>query len=131
MKRKGTKDLTYTQRLQLEGYLKAGLHKKEIARLLGVCLATVYNELKRGECEQKKHSYTDYWGENHYKIVKAYSPELAQERYKLNMTTHGAPLKVGNDYDFVRYVRSVLSRINYPRAPWLARSGGLSRAAPL
>ena len=104
MKRKGTKDLTYTQRLQLEGYLKAGLHKKEIARLLGVCLATVYNELKRGECEQKKHSYTDYWGENHYKIVKAYSPELAQERYKLNMTTHGAPLKVGNDYDFVRYV---------------------------
>ena len=57
MKRKGTKDLTWTQRLQLEGYLRAGLHKREIARLLGVCLATVYNEIKRGKCEQRQSIY--------------------------------------------------------------------------
>ena len=63
MKRKGTKDLTLTQRRTLEDYLKAGLHKKRIAELLGVCLATVYNELKRGQCMQKVYSYTDYWGE--------------------------------------------------------------------
>jgi hypothetical protein len=31
MKRKGTKDLSYTQRIQLEAYLNAGLHKKQIA----------------------------------------------------------------------------------------------------
>ena len=31
MKRKGTKDLSYTQRVQLEAYLNAGLHKKQIA----------------------------------------------------------------------------------------------------
>ena len=104
MKQKGTKNLTYTQRLQLETLLKAEIHKKHIAKQLGLCLATVYNELKRGECTQKQYSYTDYWGENHYKTVKAYSPNIAQDKYRLNMTACGAPLKIGNDYDFVRYV---------------------------
>lgn len=104
MKKKGTKDLTRTQRLLLEDCLKAGLHKLVIAQKLGVCLATVYNELKRGEYEYKKRSYSDYWGENHYKLVKGYSPDKAQEKYELGKTAKGAPLKVGNDYDFIRYV---------------------------
>ena len=104
MKRKGTKNFTYTQRLQLEALIKAGLHKKEIAAQLGVCLATVYNELKRGKYTYKRYSYTDYWGERHYKSATGYSPNIAEEKYRLNMTAHGAPLKLGNDYDFVRYV---------------------------
>ena len=54
MKRKGTKNVTYTMRLQLEALLKAGLNKKEIAVQLGVCLATVYNEIKRGEYTYKR-----------------------------------------------------------------------------
>lgn len=104
MKQKGTKNITYTQRLQLEAYTKAGLHKREIAIKLGVCLATVYNELKRGECTQKQHSYTNWFGDKFYKTVKAYSPNLAEEKYRINQSAHGAPLKIGNDYDFVRYV---------------------------
>lgn len=104
MKRKGTKNFTYTQRLQLEALIKAGVHKREIAAQLGVCLATVYNELKRGEYTYKRYSYTDYWGERHYKPATGYSPNIAEEKYRLNMTAHGAPLKLGNDYDFVRYV---------------------------
>lgn len=104
MTRKGKKNLTYTQRLQLEAYLKAGLHKKEIARKLGVCLATVYNELKRGAYEYKRYSYTDWLGENHYKPAFGYSPNIAQDKYRMNMTACGAHLKLGNDYDFVRYV---------------------------
>ncbi len=43
MKRKGTKDLSYTQRVQLEAYLNAGLHTKQIAENLGVCLSTEYH----------------------------------------------------------------------------------------
>ena len=104
MKRKGTKNFTYTQRLQLEALIKAGVHKREIAAQLGVCLATVYNELKRGEYTYKRYSYTDYWGERHYKPATGYSPNIAEDKYRLNMTAHGAPLKLGNDYDFVRYV---------------------------
>lgn len=48
VKTKGTQDFTYEQRLQLDGYLKGGVDKKEIAESLGVCLSTVYREIKRG-----------------------------------------------------------------------------------
>lgn len=104
MKSKGTKNLTYTQRLQLEAYLQAGLHKKVIAEKLGVCLATVYNELKRGAYIHKQYIYTDWIGDKHYKQVKAYSPNMSEDKYRLNQSAHGAPLKLGNDYEFVRYV---------------------------
>ena len=104
MKQKGTKNVNWNVRLQLEALYNAGLSKREIAVQLGVCLATVYNELKRGEYTYKRYSYTDYWGERHYKSAKGYSPNIAEEKYRLNMSSHGAPLKIGNDYEFVRYV---------------------------
>lgn len=106
MKRKGTKDLTLTQRREIENHLKSGCSKKRIAELLGVCLATVYNELKRGQCTQKVYSYTDYWGERHYKQVSAYSADIAEYKYRLNQSAHGAPLKIGNDYELVREIEN-------------------------
>lgn len=104
MKQKGTKNLTFTQRIQLETLLKEGLHKKVIAERLGVCLATIYNELKRGYYQHKKYRYTDWFGDKHYKKVDSYSANIAEERYRLNQTAHGAPIKLGNDYEFVEYV---------------------------
>ena len=104
MKRKGTKNVNWEMRLRLEALYNAGLSKRDIAAQLGVCLATVYNELKRGEYTYKRYSYTDWLGERHYKLVTGYSPNIAEDKYRLNMTAHGAPLKVGNDYEFVHYV---------------------------
>lgn len=104
MKRNGTKNLTLTKRRELENYLKAGLPKRRIAELLGVCLATVYNELKRGKCTQKVYGYTDYYGEKHYKEVIAYSADIADYKYRLNQSSHGAPLKIGNDFELVREI---------------------------
>lgn len=106
MKQKGTKDLTLTQRRDLERLLQAGAHKKHIALQLGVCLATVYNEIKRGECKQKVYRYTDYWGERHYKTVNVYSADIAEEKYLLNQSSHGAPLKIGNDFELVREIEN-------------------------
>lgn len=106
MKRKGTKDLTLTQRRDLEYCLGKGYPKKEIAERLGVCLATVYNEIKRGECTQKVYSYTDYWGERHYKQVTVYSADIAEYKYRLNQSAHGAPLKIGNDFELVREIEN-------------------------
>ncbi len=103
-KKQGDKNLTYTQRLLIESCVNAGLSKKEIAKKVGVCLTTIYNELHRGEYVHKTKHYTDYWGETHYKFVKRYSPNMAQEKYDINMTSKGLPLKIGNDYDFVNYV---------------------------
>lgn len=104
MRKKGQKNLTYTQRLILEDCLKAGLHKKIIAEKLGVRLSTVYNEIHRGEYLHKTISYHDVFGDKHYKEVKRYSPEKAEKAYRINQTAKGASLKIGNDYDFVRYV---------------------------
>lgn len=103
MRTNGSKNLSYTQRIQLEEMYNAGVHKKVIAQRLGVCLATVYNELKRGKCEQKKLKSVDWFGERHYKIVESYSAYIAQERYKCNMSACGPDLKLGKNYEFVRY----------------------------
>ncbi len=104
MKTKGKKNLTYTQRLKLEQCFNAGLKKTEIAKKLGVCLATVYNELNRGKYEHKVIAYNKFWYGKKYKTIQKYSPEKAQEKYNLNMTAKGVPLKIGNDYAFVQYV---------------------------
>ena len=106
MKKKGTKDLTLTQRRELETLLKAGLHKKQIAKQLGVCLATVYNEINRGKCIQKVIRYVDWFGDKHYKEVTVYSADLAEYNYRLNQSSHGAPLKIGNDFELVREIEN-------------------------
>ena len=56
MKNKGTKNVDWNMRLQLEALYNAGLSKRQIAAQLGVCLATVYNELERGENAYKRES---------------------------------------------------------------------------
>lgn len=102
--KKGNKTLTYTQRLILEKCLNAGLTKKEIAEKLGVHLSTVYREIKRGEYKHTVVSYTDWFGDRHYKDEVRYSPEMAEERARLNATAKGAPIKLGNHHEFVEYV---------------------------
>lgn len=42
------KHLTKTQRLQLETLLRTNTPKKDIAKMLGVHITTIYRELKRG-----------------------------------------------------------------------------------
>lgn len=86
--------------------MKAGLHKKRIAGLLGVCLATVYNELKRGECVQRKKIYDIYGDFKGYKIYKVYSADKAEYNYRINQSAHGAPLKIGNDFELVREIEN-------------------------
>ncbi|MBQ3506794.1 MAG: IS30 family transposase [Clostridia bacterium] len=103
MKKKGAKNITYTQRLQLEACLKAGLHKKVIAEKVGLCLSAIYKEIKRGEYAHRERSVNAY-GEVRYRYTIRYSPNIAEEKYRMNLTAKGAPLKIGNDYDFVRYV---------------------------
>lgn len=104
MKLKGTKNLTYTQRLQIEQCFNAGLTRQAIADKLGIGIATVYRELRRGKYEHKVKSYYDCIGEPIYKTETRYSPELAQSKYEINKTSHGPQLKIGNDFEFVRYV---------------------------
>ena len=49
MRKQGTKNLTYYKRQQIETLLNANVDKKEIARIVGITLRTLYYEIKRGE----------------------------------------------------------------------------------
>ena len=104
MLRTGCKNLTYTQRLILEQLLLSGLHKTAIARSLGICVSTVYNEIKRGTYFHKQRSGHNQFGESYYRYIRRYSPEIAEQKYRYNMTAKGRPLKIGNDYAFIQHV---------------------------
>ena len=95
MKTKGSKCLTWTQRLQLEGMLKANVSKTKIAEALNVSLQTVYNELKRG-----RYTRLDTYLVEH----DTYSPDKAQKRYEYNLTSKGPELKIACDFELVEYI---------------------------
>lgn len=96
MKTKGSKCLTWTQRLQLEALLKAKTRKPEIAQILGVSLATVYNEIKRGRYQRLDGAT--------YIFHDTYSPDKAQRRYEYNLTSKGPDLKIASDHGFIEYI---------------------------
>ncbi len=110
MKLKGTKNLTYTQRLQLEYYFNQKLTRQQIADIMHIGIATVYREFRRGKYEYKKYVGIDYVGESQYKTEIRYSADIAQTKYDIGKTTHGPQLKIGNDFEFVRYVEKRIIR---------------------
>lgn len=102
LKMRTYKTLSHTKRLQIECLLKAKLPVRKIAENIGVHISTIYRELKRGEYMHrvKVCEYIGY----HYKEVKAYSPDIAQEKYDINKTAHGGRLKIGKNKEFAEYV---------------------------
>jgi IS30 family transposase len=118
--KRGSKYISYTKRLIIENCLNADWTIKDIAEKIGMSERTVYREINRGKYEKKVTSYVDYWGETHYKNIIAYSADIAQERYEINKTAKGVPLKIGNDFEFVAYVeKRVLQDKLTPHAVWV------------
>ena len=105
MKQKGTKNLTFTQRLQIETLMNAKQSKQKIADIVGINIRTLYYELKKGKYEHLVKYETFWYGVNYKKEIR-YSAQIAQERYNNVCTKKGRPLKVGNDYEFVRYIEN-------------------------
>ncbi len=99
------KNLTYTQRLQIETLNNAKKSIKEISNILGLHFSTVYRELKRGAYEHTTKYDTFWYGVKFKKEIK-YSAQIAQERYELLCTSKGRPLKIGNDFAFVEYIEN-------------------------
>ena len=95
MKTKGSKCLTWVQRLQIETLINANVPKTKIAAMLGCSLQTVYNELKRG-----RYTRLDTYLVEH----DTYSPDKAQRRYEYNLTSKGPDLKIANDHQFIAYI---------------------------
>lgn len=95
---KGYKHLTWQKRLDIERLLLLKYTPAEIAKIIGCCRATVYNELNRASYI---HHCGDFW-----KAEKRYSPELAQERYLKNIRNKGASLKIFQDDNLRDYIES-------------------------
>jgi IS30 family transposase len=101
------KHLSYVKRLCLEQYIKQGLPKKTIAKMLGVHISTVYRELKRGEYVHRNTDWT---------TSLRYAAELADNKYRCNLKAKGAPIKLGNDHAFATYVENLIVNKKYSPA---------------
>lgn len=86
--------MTRDERHILEGMYMAGAGVTEIARKLGFCRQTIYNEIKRGLYTHR----CDYWDELRY------SADKAQQIHDYNQTAKGRPLKIGNDHAFADFL---------------------------
>lgn len=93
--------MTLAERYQLEAMRRNKIPVAEIARQLGFCVKTIYNELKRGE-----YIHDCGWYEE-----KRYSADKAQQAHDYAQTAKGRPLKIGNDLKFANFLeKKMLSK---------------------
>ena len=86
--------MTEAERYKLEAFLRAGKGVSWIARELGFCRQTIYNELRRGA-----YVHTcEWWDEVRY------SADKGQQVHKYNQTAKGRPIKLGKDYAYARFL---------------------------
>lgn len=96
--------LTFTDRLQIEAWQKAGISKAQMAELLGVHLSTIYRELKRGVYTRLNSDLTE---------EERYSPDIAEEKYRENLKAKGAGLKIDHDHEYATYLEYKVSAEKY------------------
>ena len=106
------RQLTNKDRIQIEALVKAKSSVPEIAKIIGCHRSTIYRELKRGEY-MRKDSTT--WLD-----VKSYSYTISIERHEHNKMAHSKGLKVGNDYEFVKYIEHMICDMKYSPTAALA-----------
>lgn len=103
----GYTHFSQTQRLQLEGFIKAGMNKKEIAKVLKKHISSIYREIKRGQCERKNSDLTTEYG---------YDGHFSQDRYEENLKNKGRELKIGNDHELAAYIEQKIGVEGYSPA---------------
>lgn len=97
--------MTRDERYQLEALRKAKVPVSQIAKQLGFCVQTIYNELKRGE-----YIHTCEW----YEEIR-YSADKAQQIHEYNQTAKGRPLKIGNDHAYAEFLEAAMLSKGDPR----------------
>lgn len=102
--------MTKEERIILQTLLDEKKPVSYIARKLGCCRQTVYNEIHRGEY---LHNY------GYYDKLR-YSAERGQQKHNYNQTAKGRPLKIGNDHAFAAYIEHKIIVDRYSPAAALA-----------
>lgn len=101
------KHLTYRDRIRIETLHNQNKNNSEIAKILKVHESTISRELKRGEFIKKTTRLVE---------VKGYSCDLAQQRYENNLIAKGVSIKIGNDYEYAKYIESKIADEKYSPA---------------
>ena len=99
MNYKGYKQLQYNDRLKIEGALRTGARVADIAREIGVCKKTIYNEIKRGLCVQQREGYF---------FEEVYCADVAEAKYQENLRAKGPDIKLGKDHEFANFVEDMI-----------------------
>ena len=98
--------LTYKDRLKLEALYNSGMPVIKIAEELGFFYTGIYREIK---CGTYLHKNTD-WTHSKY-----YSADRAQQMATFKTSARAKSLKIGNDYDFIRFCEDMI--INHKYSP--------------
>ena len=108
--------MTKDERYKLEAYLEAGKGVSWISRQMGFCRQTIYNEIRRGLCDQVKLRHGWYRDEKHY------SADKAQQIHDYNQTAKGRPLKIGKDHAYAEFLEQKIKEDHFSPAAALAQA---------
>ena len=92
------KHLNYIERTQIERwYNKEKRSKAEIAMLLHKSERTIRREINRGKVKNLTTELEEIW---------VYSADVAEQKYRYELTGKGPQMKLDNDREFVKYIET-------------------------
>lgn len=101
-KEKKFEHLNYEKRRLIEKwYNKDKKSKSEISRLLDKTRPNIILEIKKGLVKNLTSQLEEIW---------VYSADVAEEKYQYNLRAKGANLKIGNDYELVKYIENGIKK---------------------
>lgn len=104
--------MTSDERQQLEALLRAKVSVARIAKLLGFCRQTIYNEIRCG-----LYQHNCGW----YDMMR-YSAEKAQQIHDYRQTAKGRPLKIGADHAYAHFLEHKIVKDKFSPAAALAEA---------
>ena len=107
MKQRKYRRINEVDRNKIEALYNAHVPVKQIAEELGFSKVSIYAELKRGAYQHRNTDWTE---------TTKYSAYKAQRNANYNATAKGAPLKIGNDYKFAKFVEKMIRKGYSPEA---------------
>lgn len=99
-----SKYITETERYKIETMLQDGIKPKEIAQRIGKHYTTIYREIKRGTVTLLDTELREY---------TKYCADVAQRKQEECSHNKGIDLKIGNDYQTMKYMESLIKDNRY------------------
>ena len=104
------KHIKWEDRLKIQGALRTGAKPAEIAKMIGCCRATIYNEINRGQCVQQHDA----------EFVTEYCADVAERKYQENLRAKGPDIKLGNDFELAEFLEDKIIEDHYSPGAALA-----------